>query len=449
MDGAPETRYARSGPLHIAFQTVGDGDLDVVFISGWASHLTGLWEGRWLSRPLRRLAAFSRLIVFDKRGTGLSDPVPARDLPSLEERVDDVRAVMDAAGSRRAALVGVNEGASVALMFAALYPDRTTAVVVVNGTARAMRDDDTPWGLDPELVGRRMGDMRARWGTEPPQGVRGDLMPSLEGDPDFTRFFRRYQQLSASPGVAAALGEAAFVDDVRPVLPLVQAPTLVMHRAGDRILPPDHGEYLAKNIARARYLELPGDDHLWFSGNSDEVVDEVQEFLTGVRRPAPAERVLATVMFTDIAESTALVATLGDRRWRELLADHDALVRRQLERFRGTEVKSTGDGVLARFDGPARAIRCACAIRDGVRSLGIEVRAGLHAGEVAVQADDLSGIAVHIAARVTDLAAAGEVLVSSTVRELVAGADIDFAERGEHELKGVPGTWRLFRVDRA
>jgi class 3 adenylate cyclase len=447
MDGAPETRYARSGDLHIAYQAVGEGDIDVVFISGWASHVAGMWEGRWLARPLQRLASFSRLIVFDKRGTGLSDPVPPKELPSLEERVDDVRAVMDAAGARRAALVGVNEGASVALMFAALHPDRTTAVVVVNGTARAVRDDDTPWGLDPEVVERRTSDMRARWGTEPPQGVRGDIMPSLEGDPEFARFFRRYQQLSASPGVAAALGRSAFTDDVRPVLPLVQAPTLVLHRSANRILSPEHGEYLAKNIAKARYLELPGDDHLWFSGDTDELTDEIQEFLTGVRRSAPAERVLATVLFTDIAESTALVASLGDRRWRELLADHHALIRRQLERFRGVEVKSTGDGVLARFDGPARAIRCACAIRDGVRSLGIEVRAGLHAGEVAVQADDLSGIAVHIGARVTEQAAAGEVLVSSTVRELVAGSDIAFADRGEHELKGVPGPWRLYAVD--
>ncbi|HEV7886781.1 MAG TPA: adenylate/guanylate cyclase domain-containing protein, partial [Acidimicrobiales bacterium] len=431
-----------------AYQTVGDNaGLDTVFISGWASHLGGMWEGRWLARPLRRLAQFSRLIVFDKRGTGLSDPVPLKDMPSLEERVDDVRAVMDAAGSERAALLAVNEGSAVALMFAALYPDRTAAVVLVNASAHARQDADTPWGIPSDKVEQRTADMRRRWGTEPPREIFGDLAPSLVDDPDFIRFYRRYQQLSASPGVAAALGNAAFSDDARPLLPLVQAPTLVLHRSGNRILTTEHGEYLAKNIAKARYLELAGEDHLWFAGDTDALVDEVQEFLTGMRRPTPAERVLATVLFTDIANSTHQLATLGDRRWKEVLDEHHSLIRRQLERFRGTEVKTTGDGVLARFDGPARAIRCACAIRDGVRSLGIEVRAGLHAGEVAVQGDDLNGIAVHIGARVTDMAAEGEVLVSSTVRELVAGSDIDFAERGEHELKGVPGLWRLFRVE--
>jgi class 3 adenylate cyclase len=448
MEGAPNPRYARSGDLHIAYQTVGDNaGLDTVFISGWASHLGGMWEGRWLARPLRRLAQFSRLIVFDKRGTGLSDPVPLKDMPSLEERVDDVRAVMDAAGSERAALLAVNEGSAVALMFAALYPDRTAAVVLVNASAHARQDADTPWGIPSDKVEQRTADMRRRWGTEPPREIFGDLAPSLVDDPDFIRFYRRYQQLSASPGVAAALGNAAFSDDARPLLPLVQAPTLVLHRSGNRILTTEHGEYLAKNIAKARYLELAGEDHLWFAGDTDALVDEVQEFLTGMRRPTPAERVLATVLFTDIANSTHQLATLGDRRWKEVLDEHHSLIRRQLERFRGTEVKTTGDGVLARFDGPARAIRCACAIRDGVRSLGIEVRAGLHAGEVAVQGDDLNGIAVHIGARVTDMAAEGEVLVSSTVRELVAGSDIDFAERGEHELKGVPGLWRLFRVE--
>jgi class 3 adenylate cyclase len=447
MEAGAETRYARSGQLHIAYQVHGAGDLDIVFISGWASHVVGMWEGRWLARPLSRLASFSRLIVFDKRGTGLSDPVPLRDLPSLEERVDDVRAVMDAAGSRRAALLAVNEGSAVALMFAALYPDRTAAVVLMNATARARQDAETPWGIPAEVIERRTTDMRNRWGTEPPQGMRADLAPSLDDDPEFVRFWRHYQQLSASPGVAAALGRAAFTDDARPLLPLVQAPTLVLHRSGNRVLGPEHGVHLAKNIANARYLELPGDDHLWFAGDTDEVVDEVQEFLTGMRRRAPSERVLATVLFTDIADSTHQLATLGDRRWREVLEDHHALIRRQLDRFRGTEVKTTGDGMLARFDGPARAIRCACAIRDGVRSLGIEVRAGLHAGEIALQGNDVAGIAVHIGSRVTDLAQAGEVLVSSTVRELVAGSDIDFAERGEHELKGVPGRWRLYAVD--
>ena len=448
MEGPPETRYARSDGVHIAYQVVGEGALDVLFISGWASHVGGIWEGRWLARPLQRLAEFSRLIIFDKRGTGMSDPVPSRELPNLETRVDDIRAVLDAAGSQRTVLFAVNEGTSAALLFAALHPDRTAAVVVVNGSAHARRDDETPWGIPTEDIEARMLELRTRWGIDYTLGPPTRLAPSLVGDPEFVQFYRRYQQLSASPGVAAALAGVVFTDDVRAVLPLVQAPTLVLHRSDDRIVTPRHGEYIAEHVKGARYLELPGSDHLWFSGDTEGLIDEVQEFLTGVRRPVPAERVLATVMFTDIADSTHLAATLGDRRWEAVLDEHHALIRRQLARFRGTEVKTTGDGFLATFDGPARAIRCACAIRDGVRSLGIEVRAGLHAGEVALHgSSDLSGIAVHIGARVTDLAKAGEVLVSSTVRELVAGADIEFSERGEHELRGVPGLWRVYAVD--
>ena len=447
MDGSPETRYARSDGFHIAYQTVGSGPLDVVFISGWASHVVGMWDGRWMARPLRRLAEFSRLVVFDKRGTGMSDPVASRDMPSLEARVDDVLAVLNAAGSERAALLAVNEGAAVALMFAATYPDRTAAVIVVNGTANARLDDATPWGLPAEDIERRLAEMRTRWGIDYQVGPPPRLAPSLSDDPDFVHFYRHYQQLSASPGVAATLAGTAFTDDVRAVLPLVQAPTLVLHRSNDRIVTTHHGEYIAAHVKGARYLELPGDDHLWFSGDTDAMIDEVQEFLTGVRRPVPAERILSTVLFTDIADSTHLAATLGDKRWEQLLDEHHALIRRQLARFRGTEVKTTGDGFLATFDGPARAIHCACAIRDGVRSLGIEVRAGVHAGEVAIHGRDISGIAVHIGARVTDLAKAGDVLVSSTVRELVAGANIDFVERGEHELRGVPGLWRVYAVD--
>ncbi|MDQ1437780.1 MAG: hypothetical protein QOK43_1409 [Acidimicrobiaceae bacterium] len=449
MDDVPETRYARSGDVHIAYQTMGDGPLDLVFVSGWASHVAGMWEGRWLARPLRRLAAFSRLIVFDKRGTGLSDPVPPRHLPSLEERVDDVRAVLDAVGSSRAALLAVNEGSAVALLFAALHPDRTAALALVNASAHARRDDQTPWGIPSEAIEQRTQALRERWGVEATLGPPDQLAPSLAADADFVRFYRRYQQLSASPGVAAALAATTFTDDARAILPMVQAPTLVLHRSSDCVITTSHGEYLAANIPGARYLELPGADHLWFSGDTDELVDEVQEFLTGVRRPVRAERVLATVLFTDIADSTHLAATLGDGRWNDLLEEHHALIRRQLTRFRGTEVKTTGDGFLATFDGPARAIRCASAIRDGVRSLGIEVRAGVHAGEVALHGKDLSGIAVHIGARVTDLAKAGEVLVSSTVRELVAGSEIDFVDRGEHDLRGVPGTWRLYAVERS
>jgi len=449
VDGGPETRYARSGDIHIAYQTLGTGPIDVVFVSGWASHVEGMWEGRWLARPLRRIAEFSRLIVYDKRGTGMSDPVPVRELPTLETRVDDVRAVLEAVGSERAALVGANEGGAVALMFAALHPDKTAAVALINASAYARQDPSTPWGVPDHILERRTAEMRDRWGVDAGSGPPDRLAPSIADDPEFVRFFRHYQRLCASPGVAAALAGTVFTDDVRPALPLVQAPTLVLHRAGNRALDTRHGEYIAERIAGARYLELPGDDHLWFSGDTDEVVDEIQEFLTGVRRPVPAERVLAAVLFTDIADSTHLAATLGDRRWRQILDEHHALIRRQLVRFRGVEVKTTGDGFLATFDGPARAIRCAVAIRDAVRSLGIEIRAGLHAGEIARHDQDVSGIAVHIGARVTDLAKAGEVVVSSTVRELVAGSDIGFSDRGEHDLRGVPGTWRLYAVDSA
>jgi pimeloyl-ACP methyl ester carboxylesterase len=438
-----ETRYAKSGELSIAYQVVGEGPLDLVFVMGWVSHLDWFWEEPSFARFLRRLAAFSRLILFDKRGTGLSDRLPTDRLPTLEERMDDVRAVMDAVASERAALVGVSEGAPLCTLFAATYPERTRALVIFGGYARRLRDDDHPWAPTREEREQLIAEFEANWGKPVLLGMRA---PSIEHDESFKRWWGDYLRMSASPGAATALTRMNIDIDVRHVLPAVRVPTLVLHRIGDRSLPVEYGRYIAAHVPDAKLVELQGDDHLPFVGDQEAVVGEIQEFLTGVRHEPEPDRVLATVVFTDIVGSTRRAAELGDAGWRDLLERHDGLVRRALERWRGREIDTAGDGFLATFDGPARAVRFAREAADSVRGLGLEIRAGVHTGEVELSGGNVRGIAVHIGARVAAEAGAGEVLVSQTVKDLVGGSGLEFEDRGARELRGVPGEWRLYRV---
>lgn len=443
MATAPKTRYAKSGQIHIAYQVLGEGPLDLVLAQGWISHLELLWEQPALARFLRRLASFSRLIVFDKRGTGLSDPVPIEQLPTLEQRMDDVRAVLDATGSERAALMGISEGGPMNLLFAATHPARTAALILFGSFARLSRAPDYPWGTPADVRDKLLDHIEAQWGTGV---VLSALAPSHKDDPQMREWWARFQRQAASPGAAVALLRMAYDTDVRSALPAISAPTLILHRTGDRMIPAEHGRYLARHIQAAKYLELPGQDHFPFLGDADALLDEIREFLTGTREGGEPDRVLATVLFADIVGSTERAAQLGDHRWRELLEGYYELARRELARFRGREVDTAGDGFFAAFDGPARAIRCAGAISSAVRPLGIEVRAGLHTGECEVMGEKVGGIAVHIGARVASQAGPGEVLVSSTVKDLVAGSGLRFEDRGVHALKGVPGEWRLFAV---
>jgi len=440
MPSPHKTQYAKSGDLHIAYQVTGTGPLDLVFVPGFVSHLEYQWEHPESARFFERLSSFSRLIRFDKRGTGLSDRVGG--IPTLEQRMDDVRAVMDAVGSERAALFGISEGGPMSLLFAATYPERTSALVLYGSYARRAWAPDHPFGRTGEEMGRIIETMEREWGG--PVGVE-IWVPSMAGDERFRHWWANYLRLAGSPGTAVSVMRMNMEIDVRHVLPVIRVPTLVIHRTGDRLTRVEQGRYLAERIPGARLAELPGDDHVPFF-NSDQIIDEVEEFLTGTRHATEADRVLATVLFTDIVGSTERAAALGDRKWRELVEGYYLLARRELTRFRGREVDTAGDGFFASFDGPARAVRCAEAIAAGVRSLGIEIRAGLHTGECEVIGDKVGGIAVHIGARVASLARAGEVLVSSTVKDLVAGSGISFEDRGTQTLKGVPGEWRLFAV---
>jgi class 3 adenylate cyclase len=441
MPSTPETRYAKSGDLHVAYQVVGDGPFDLLHIPGFVSNVEAMWDEPLLARFLRRLASFSRLVLFDKRGTGLSDRVPNDRLPTLEERMDDLRAVLDAAGSEQAALLSHSEGGNLAVLYAATYPERTRALVTTGMFAARVRSPDYPWAPTPEERERTIEELEREWGTPSPLV---DLVPSRASDHAFMERFAAYSRRSASPGAAAALMRMNTHIDVRAVLPTITVPTLVIHHADDRDAKVEEGRWIAAQIPGARFLELPGEDHLPWVGDQDRLLDEVEEFLTGTRPVHEPDRVLATVLFTDIVGSTQRAVELGDRRWRELLEAHEAAVRAELARYGGREVDTAGDGFLATFDGPARAIRAAGAIRDSVRGLGLEVRAGLHTGECELANGKVRGIAVHTGARVAALAVPGEVLVSSTVRDLVAGSGIAFEERGEHELKGVPGRWRLY-----
>jgi pimeloyl-ACP methyl ester carboxylesterase/class 3 adenylate cyclase len=437
----PTTRYAKSGGVSIAYQLVGDGPRDLVYVPGWVSNIECFWEEPGSARFFERLASFSRLILFDKRGTGLSDRVT--DMPTLETRMDDVRAVMDAAGSTSAALLGLSEGGPMCALFAATYPARTTALIMLAAFARRLWAPDYPYGPREEERNKFLEAIARDWGG--PVGL-DERAPSMASDERYREWWARYLRMSASPAAAESLLRMNGQIDVRDILPAIRVPTLVLHNSGDQDVPVGAGRYMAEQIPGAKFVQLDGPDHLPYVGNTDALVDEIEEFLTGMRHSPDLERVLATVMFIDIVGSTAKAAALGDRRWRDHLTDFFIRVRDELTRFRGREIDSAGDGVLAAFDGPARAIRCACAIIASVAKIGIQVRAGLHTGECEIIGPKLAGIAVHIGARIAERANQGEVLLSSTVRDLVAGSGLSFEDRGVHSLKGVPGEWRLFAV---
>ncbi|HLX34085.1 MAG TPA: adenylate/guanylate cyclase domain-containing protein [Candidatus Limnocylindrales bacterium] len=440
----PVTKYARSGDVHVAYQTVGDGPIDLVFIDQWWSNVDAQWDLPPLARTLDRLASFSRLILLDKRGTGLSDPVPLGGLPTLEEWMDDIRAVLDAVGSERTALLGGIGAGYLAILFAATYPERTSALVLVDGYARLLGADDYLPSLPRSFPTQEGEAIRAGWGT----GVLLErLAPAEAQDPAVRQAFAAYERQSASPGTASAMLRMLYEGDVRRVLSAIRVPTLVIGHAQSARVPIEHTRYLAEHIEGATYIELPGAENLPWAGDPGPLLAQVQEFLTGIRPREESDRVLATILFTDIVQSTQRLAELGDERWRLLLGAHDRAVREELQRFRGREIETTGDGFLAIFDGPARAVRCAAAIRDAMRPLVLEIRAGLHTGEVALVDDQVRGIAVHIAARVAALAAPSEILVSATVKDLVIGSGISFQDRGLHVLKGVPDEWRVYRAE--
>jgi pimeloyl-ACP methyl ester carboxylesterase len=440
MSDLPRTRYVKSGEVHIAYQVLGDGPIDLLWVPGFVSHLEYDWEHPRPARFFRRLASFSRLIRFDKRGTGLSDRVA---IPTLEERMDDVRAVLDATGSSRAALIGVSEGGPMSLLYAATYPERTSALVLYGSYARRAWAPDHPFGVTSERMRGILETLEKDWGASVAMEI---WSPSMLGDEAYKQWRATYLRLAASPGAAISVMRMNMEIDARHVLPAIGVPTLILHRTGDRLTPVDQARHMAEHIRCAKLVELPGEDHTPWVGDTDALLDEIEEFLTGIRHGPEPDRILATVLFTDIVGSTKRAVELGDRDWRELLEQHHAIVRRQLARFRGHEVNIAGDGFLATFDGPGRAIRCAVSICREVRSLGIDVRAGLHSGECQVEDSKVEGIAVHIGSRVAATAKPGEVLVSSTVKDLVVGSGIAFEDRGMHALKGVPGEWHLFAV---
>jgi class 3 adenylate cyclase len=440
----PETRYARRGSLHLAYQVLGSGPPDLLLLDQWFSNMEAQWDVPPLAELRERLSAFGRLIMFDKRGSGLSDPVPTSELPTVEQWMDDVPAVLDAVGSDKASVITNLGGGIMAMTYAAAHPERVSSLILVDCFARMLAAPDFPIGAPPEAA-EEIDDVtdRGSWG----RGMMLDrFAPSAARDDGLRRAWARYERMATSPGNAAVTVRSIWASDVRAVLPAIRVPTLVIHRADDRGLSVEHGRYLARQIPNAKYVELPGIDSLLWAGDQDAVAAEIQDFVTGVRPMPTPHRVLATVLFTDIVGSTQLAAAMGDERWRMLLDEHNRVARQQLDRSGGHEIKTVGDGILATFDGPARAIRCAVAIRDAVRDLGLQVRAGLHTGEIEVEPDDIAGIAVHIGARISALANGGEVLVSGTVRDLVVGSGIEFEDRGAHVLKGVPGEWRVFAV---
>jgi DNA-binding winged helix-turn-helix (wHTH) protein/pimeloyl-ACP methyl ester carboxylesterase len=443
LDSQPETMYARSGEVNIAYQVIGDAPLDLVFVMGWVSHLEYFWREPSFARFLSRLASFSRLILFDKRGTGLSDRVPINKLPTLEQRMDDVRAVMDAVGSERAALIGVSEGGPMCSLFAATYPEKTLALVMIGTYAKRVRDAEYPWAPTVEERKHFFEEIRQHWGG--PVGLE-ERAPTVAHDPRFREWWATYLRMGASPGAALALTQMNAEIDVRHVLPSVHVPTLVIHRADDQCLKVEEGRYVARRIPGARYVELPGRDHLPFVGDQDAILDEVEEFLTGARHTHEPDRVLATVLFTRIVDKQERAARVGAGRWQGLVQGLRAYVHKEIEWFRGREIDMVGDRPLAIFDGPARAVRCAYAIVEYASRLGVEMRAGLHTGECDVVDGKVGGVAPEIGVRVANKAAAGEVLVSNTVKDLVAGSGIRFEDRGAHTLGRVLGEWRLFGV---
>jgi class 3 adenylate cyclase len=441
----PETRYARNGPVHLAYQVLGSGPPDLLVVqSGPNSHVDCNWMEPSLARFIRRLASFSRAILYDNRGVGLSDPVPGGAAPTMDEQVDDIRAILDEAGCQQAVLAGNLAGCAPALVFAATHPGRVESLILLGGYARLRADADYPQGLHQADIDQIAAAILDTWGS----GADLDLIaPTVAADDNFRRWYAQVQRMSASPATAVAMARQWFEVDVRSVLPTIQVPTLVMGRAANVVFPVQHTRYLAEHIADAKYLEFPEADMLYFTGDADAVLDAIQEFVTGLRPLPSPDRFLGTVLFVDVVGSTQLAATIGDSRFAERLGDFIQLLRRQLDRYQGRLVDTAGDGALALFDSPARAIACAEAVRDGVRALGLQVRAGVHTGEMEHgPGGTIRGIAVHTGARVAALAGPGEIMVSRTIRDLVAGAPIRLDSRGEHQLKGVPGSWEVFSV---
>ena len=440
---APTTHYAKSGDVHIAYQVVGEGPIDLVLIHGFISHLENQWENPALARFLDRLASFSRLIVFDKRGTGLSDRVAESALPTLEQRMDDIRAVMDATGSSRAAMFGLSEGGPLSTLFAATYPARTAALIMFGAYAKWIRSEDYPWAPTREQHEAALEAYEKHWGT--PIGLK-ILAPSVANDERMQQWYARHQRVSASPGAGVTLYRMNIEVDIRAILPTIRVPTLILHRSGDRLLPCQGARYMAGQIPAAKFVELPGDDHIPWIGDTEPLLAAVQEFLTGETPVLEADRVLATVLFIDIVQSTQRATAIGDTRWRDLVDNYQQQVGKEVARFGGRVVNTAGDGVFATFDGPARAIKCARAVRDAVGALGLAIRCGIHTGECVIEGNDVAGIAVHIGARVEARANPGEILISSTVKDLIAGSGVECSDRGSHVLKGVDGRWRLFAV---
>jgi class 3 adenylate cyclase len=444
MFEVPETRYAKSGDVNIAYQVVGDGPFDLIHVPMFVSNLELQWEDPAEHTYYERLASFCRLIMFDKRGTGLSDRVA---VATLEERMDDLRAVMDAAGSQRAAVFGSSEGGALSILFTATYPERVSALVLYGAYPRMAWAPDYPDGIPEEIQALTVQQFEENWGRGQEGGIPvWALAPDRADDPAWRKAHGRWERLSASPGAAVAAYQMIIQIDVRHLLSAIRVPTLVVYRTAD-LAHAAGSRYLGAHIPGAKVVELPGNTYWPYLGDQDAIVDEIEEFLTGVRPVHAPDRALATVLFTDIVSSTERAAALGDDAWTRTLDRHDALVAHEVERHRGREINTTGDGILATFDGPARAVRCAQAICEEVQSLGIEVRAGLHTGEIELRGADIGGIAVHIGQRVSALAGPGEVLVSSTVKDLVAGSGITFTDRGSHVLKGVPDEWRVFAVE--
>ena len=437
----PEIHYARPGDAHIAYQVFGSGDLDLVYVPEFWHSIEAQWDEPRFAAFLRRLGSFSRVICLDQRGSGLSDPLPLGEQPSLELAADDVRAVMDAVGVPCAALLGVAGGSMISSLVAATTPERVQAMVLLHGLARLTAAPDYPWGTTPAFEARVMADLSNGWG----RGALADVLaPSEADDSAFRSWLARYQRLGASPGEVIAQRRMVQNVDIRQVLSSIRTPTLVVHRRDNRLINVGHGRYLAEHIPGADYVEVAGADHMPFLGDTEAILAPIERFLTGTVSPADQHRVLATVLFTDIVGSTEYATRLGDARWRALLDEHNAIVRDELQRYRGRELDRAGDGFVALFDGPARAVRCALAIEDRLRGLRLSLRAGVHTGEVELLGAEVEGIAVHIGARVAALADPGEVLVTSTVRDLGAGSGIVFTDRGARTLRGVPGRWKLF-----
>jgi class 3 adenylate cyclase len=439
----PETKYAQLEGDRIAYQVLGQGPPDLVMTRGGYGHLDTAWEDPGFTLFLRSLASFSRLILFDRRGMGASDPLPQDPLPPWESYAEELVAVLDAVGSERAAILAEMDGGPLALFFAGTRPDRTSALILANTAAKFVAADDYPIGIPAEVGEAVLAQFDQGWGTDALLAV---LLPSRAGDERFRHWYMKMQRAMASPKAAQPFWRTMLEVDVRTVLPLIQVPTLVLHRRDVQLLPIEHGRYLAEHIPDAKLVELPGADLPLVWEEPQLALDLIEEFLVGVRRAVEPTRVLATVLFTDIVDSTKLAGRLGDRRWRELLNTHDDVARQTVEEFNGQLVQTTGDGILATFDGPGRGIGCAAALRDQLAGIGLHIRSGLHTGEVELRGDDVGGIAVHIAARVMAAAGSGEILTSRTVHDLIVGSDVTLEDRGIHPLKGVEGTWELFAV---